>query len=141
MRERFSGRRRNPFDEAECGHHYGRALASWGLVLALAGFHYDGRDGASLSIPQVTRAAAGFGLRAAHGAPSSSPATTAAQPNVCTCWVGPCASSVYEPAGCSTPWRSRACLVPGSTSCNPRGSPLRDISRKGEHDHPWEGEC
>jgi uncharacterized protein (DUF608 family) len=45
VRERFSGRRRNPFDEAECGHHYGRALASWGLVLALAGFHYDGRDG------------------------------------------------------------------------------------------------
>jgi non-lysosomal glucosylceramidase len=44
-RERFSGRRRNPFDEAECGHHYARALSSWGLVVASTGFHYDARDG------------------------------------------------------------------------------------------------
>jgi hypothetical protein len=44
-RERFSGRRRNPFDEAECGHHYARAMASWGLVVALTGFGYDGRAG------------------------------------------------------------------------------------------------
>jgi hypothetical protein len=44
-RERFTGRRRNPFDEAECGHHYARAMASWGLVVALTGFRYDGRNG------------------------------------------------------------------------------------------------
>ena len=43
-RERFSGKRRNPFDEAECGHHYARAMASWGLVPALTGFSYDGRN-------------------------------------------------------------------------------------------------
>jgi uncharacterized protein (DUF608 family) len=45
VRERFSGASRNPFDEAECGHHYARALASWGLVVALTGFSYDGRTG------------------------------------------------------------------------------------------------
>ena len=28
--------------EAECGHHYGRAMASWSAVLALTGFHYSG---------------------------------------------------------------------------------------------------
>ena len=44
-RERFSGARRNPFDEAECGHHYARAMASWGLIVALTGFGYDGRTG------------------------------------------------------------------------------------------------
>lgn len=44
-RERFSGQRRNPFDEAECGHHYARALASWGLVVAQTGFSYDGATG------------------------------------------------------------------------------------------------
>ncbi len=44
VRERFTGARRNPFDEAECGHHYARAMASWGLVVALTGFAYDGRS-------------------------------------------------------------------------------------------------
>jgi hypothetical protein len=42
VRSRFDGRRRNPFDEAECGHHYARAMASWGAVPALTGFSYDG---------------------------------------------------------------------------------------------------
>ena len=42
IRARYDGRRRNPFDEAECGHHYARAMASWGAVLALSGFHYSG---------------------------------------------------------------------------------------------------
>ena len=45
VRERLRGARRNPFDEAECGHHYARAMASWGLIVALTGFRYDGRDG------------------------------------------------------------------------------------------------
>jgi non-lysosomal glucosylceramidase len=44
VRERYDGRRRNPYDEAECGHHYARAMASWGVLLALSGFHYDGVD-------------------------------------------------------------------------------------------------
>lgn len=42
IRARYDGRKRNPFDEAECGHHYARALASWGLIPALTGFHYSG---------------------------------------------------------------------------------------------------
>ncbi len=42
IRDRYDGLKRNPFDEAECGHHYARAMASWGAVLALTGFHYSG---------------------------------------------------------------------------------------------------
>lgn len=42
VRDRYDGRKRSPFDEAECGHHYGRAMASWSAVLALTGFHYSG---------------------------------------------------------------------------------------------------
>jgi non-lysosomal glucosylceramidase len=42
IRDRYDGRKRNPFDEAECGHHYGRAMASWSAVPALTGFHYSG---------------------------------------------------------------------------------------------------
>ena len=41
IRDRYDGRKRNPFDEAECGHHYGRAMASWAALLALTGFHYS----------------------------------------------------------------------------------------------------
>jgi len=42
IRERYDGRKRSPFDEAECGHHYARAMASWAAVLALTGFNYSG---------------------------------------------------------------------------------------------------
>ena len=41
IRRRYDGRKRNPFDEAECGHHYARAMASWAAVPALTGFHYS----------------------------------------------------------------------------------------------------
>jgi non-lysosomal glucosylceramidase len=34
VRDRHDGRRRNPFNEVECGHHYARSMASWGLVEA-----------------------------------------------------------------------------------------------------------
>ena len=45
IRARYDGRRRNPFDEAECGHHYARAMCSWGAVLAWSGFHYSAIQG------------------------------------------------------------------------------------------------
>ena len=41
-RDRYDGRKRSPFDEAECGHHYARAMISWAAVLALTGFRYSG---------------------------------------------------------------------------------------------------
>ncbi len=41
IRDRYDGLKRSPFDEAECGHHYARAMASWAAVLALTGFHYS----------------------------------------------------------------------------------------------------
>jgi hypothetical protein len=45
VRSRYDGKRRNPFNEAECGHHYARAMASWGAVLALTGFQYSAVEG------------------------------------------------------------------------------------------------
>lgn len=41
IRDRYDGLKRNPFDEAECGHHYARAMASWAAILALSGFQYS----------------------------------------------------------------------------------------------------
>jgi non-lysosomal glucosylceramidase len=40
IRGRYDGRKRNPFDEAECGHHYARAMIAWAAHLAWTGFHY-----------------------------------------------------------------------------------------------------
>ncbi|HEU0165574.1 MAG TPA: GH116 family glycosyl hydrolase, partial [Thermomicrobiales bacterium] len=45
IRARYDGERRSPFNEAECGHHYARAMASWAAFLALTGFHYSGVAG------------------------------------------------------------------------------------------------
>ncbi len=45
VRERYDGRKRNPFNEAECGHHYARAMMSWTAIPALTGFRYDASSG------------------------------------------------------------------------------------------------
>ncbi|WP_052663517.1 GH116 family glycosyl-hydrolase [Psychromicrobium lacuslunae] len=44
VRDRFSGRRRNPFNEMECGDHYVRSMASFGLLHAWSGLVYDARN-------------------------------------------------------------------------------------------------
>lgn len=53
IRRRYDGERRNPWDEAECGHHYARAMASWGAILALCGFHYHGVEKSAVIQPRV----------------------------------------------------------------------------------------
>ena len=51
--ERHDGRRRNPWNEVECGHHYARSMASWGLVVALSGFTFDMAKGEMSFAPRV----------------------------------------------------------------------------------------
>jgi uncharacterized protein (DUF608 family) len=42
LRHRYDGRRRNPYNEIECGDHYARAMAGWSLLEAVTGVRYDG---------------------------------------------------------------------------------------------------
>ncbi len=44
-RDRYDGRVRNPFNEYECGHWYGRAQASYGFLQSLTGVRFDAVDG------------------------------------------------------------------------------------------------
>jgi len=45
VHERYHPSKRNPYNEVECSDHYARAMASWGVFLALAGFRYHGPKG------------------------------------------------------------------------------------------------
>jgi hypothetical protein len=59
-RERYDGIprppiSRNPWNEIECGGHYARAMSSWSLLLALAGWEYDGPRGALRFKPRHTK--------------------------------------------------------------------------------------
>ncbi|MFV1964233.1 MAG: GH116 family glycosyl hydrolase [Pirellulaceae bacterium] len=42
IHDRYHPSKRNPFNEIECGDHYARAMASWGVLLGLAGAEYHG---------------------------------------------------------------------------------------------------
>jgi uncharacterized protein (DUF608 family) len=54
-RRRFDGEKRNPWNEAECGYHYARPMASWAPLLALSGFRYDGTEKAVVARPLVNQ--------------------------------------------------------------------------------------
>jgi len=53
IRTRYDGEKRNPWDEAECGHHYARAMASWTSVVAISGFQYDGATASIVAVPRL----------------------------------------------------------------------------------------
>jgi hypothetical protein len=52
-RARHDGIRRNPWNEAECGNHYARSLASWSLLLAFSGAQWDASSGSLSFAPAV----------------------------------------------------------------------------------------
>jgi uncharacterized protein (DUF608 family) len=54
IHERYDPAKRNPFNEVECGDHYARAMASWGCLIALAGFEYDGPAGRMAFAPRIS---------------------------------------------------------------------------------------
>ena len=53
VRQRYDGKVRNPWNEYECGNYYARALASYGVLLALSGFRYSAPVGRLELAPQL----------------------------------------------------------------------------------------
>jgi hypothetical protein len=54
VHQRYDPAKHNPFNEIECGDHYARAMASWGVYTALAGYEYDGPKGHIGFAPKIT---------------------------------------------------------------------------------------
>jgi len=53
IHDRYSGELRNPYNEIECGDHYGRALASYGAYQSMCGYEYHGPKGELSFVPRL----------------------------------------------------------------------------------------
>jgi non-lysosomal glucosylceramidase len=53
VHDRYHPSRRNPWNEVECGDHYARSMASYGIFLAACGFVYHGPKGHLGFAPRV----------------------------------------------------------------------------------------
>ena len=54
IHERYHPLKHNPFNEVECGDHYARGMASYGVFLALSGFEYHGPKNHLGFSPRIT---------------------------------------------------------------------------------------
>lgn len=54
VHDRYHPARRNPWNEVECGDHYARSMASYGVFLAACGYQYHGPQGYLGFAPRVT---------------------------------------------------------------------------------------
>ncbi|HEY3897916.1 MAG TPA: GH116 family glycosyl-hydrolase [Chthoniobacter sp.] len=54
VHDRYQASRRNPWNEVECGDHYARSMASYGVFLAACGFEHHGPRGHIGFAPKLT---------------------------------------------------------------------------------------
>ncbi len=54
VHDRYHALRRNPWNEVECGDHYARSMASYGVFLAACGYEYHGPKGHLAFTPRLT---------------------------------------------------------------------------------------
>jgi len=53
VHDRYHASRRNPWNEVECGDHYARSMASYGVFIAACGYEYHGPKGHLAFDPRI----------------------------------------------------------------------------------------
>jgi non-lysosomal glucosylceramidase len=54
IHDRYDPLKHNPWNEIECGDHYARAMASWGVFTALSGYEHHGPSGHIAFAPRIS---------------------------------------------------------------------------------------
>jgi non-lysosomal glucosylceramidase len=67
VHDRYHPSKRNPWNEVECGDHYARSMASYGVYLAACGYEYDGPAAHIGFAPKLTPADFKCAFTAAEG--------------------------------------------------------------------------
>ena len=67
IHDRYAPAKRNPYNEVECGDHYGRSMAGYGVYLAACGYEYDGPKGHIGFAPKIHPADFKAAFTAAEG--------------------------------------------------------------------------
>ncbi len=81
IHDRYHAARRNPWNEVECGDHYARAMASYGVFLTACGYEYNGPAGHLGFAPHLTPENFKAAFSCAEGWGSYSQQATTAQFN------------------------------------------------------------